>query len=90
MAACATVERAQISLAHFMDVIFQRTQPHAELIGKTAGVDERYLLNFGEEAVRGHPMFYVSIVLQHMQTKFRAAAGLSPWQVRGRACGGTE
>jgi len=88
MAACATVERAQISLAHFMDVIFQRTQPHAELIGKTAGVDERYLLNFGEEAVRGHPMFYVSIVLQHMQTKFRAAAGLSPWQVVSNVDGG--
>ena len=53
-AATATVERTGLALASFMDKLYTRIQPHAEKIGKAAKVDDKYLLNFGEEV--SHPL----------------------------------
>ena len=47
-------------------------------------MDEAYILNFGEESVRGHPLFYLSMVMQYLLPMLRSAAGLSPWQVMDR------
>uniref|UniRef100_A0A7S0RVE0 Pyruvate phosphate dikinase AMP/ATP-binding domain-containing protein n=1 Tax=Pyramimonas obovata TaxID=1411642 RepID=A0A7S0RVE0_9CHLO len=80
-AATATVERTGLALASFMDKLYAHVQPHAEAIGKAANVDEKYILNFGEEAVRGHPLFILSMALQYLTPMLRSAAGMSPWQV---------
>ena len=76
----------QVSLSFFMDQLYDRIQPHARAIGKVAqvdgvkGIDDMYILNFAEEAIRGHPLFYLSPILQKLQMQARECAGLSPWQ----------
>jgi alpha-glucan,water dikinase len=61
-------------------------QPHAEAFGKACGIDDAFILNFGEEVVRGQPVFVLSGLLQDLEKHLRAAAGAGPWQVRAWLC----
>ena len=83
--ALAACERVQLSLQHYTGRIHAMVQPVAEAIGTAGGVDPAYLVNFGEEAVRGHAVFPLGPVLDRFARKVRQAAGISPWQV---ACQG--
>jgi hypothetical protein len=49
MTAFATVERTGLALASFMDKLYTHIQPHAKAIGKAAKIDDKYIINFGEE-----------------------------------------
>ena len=51
-------------------------------------LDPKYITNFGEEVVRGQPVFVLSILLQKLEPMLREAAGVAPWQVgrRHNAC----
>jgi hypothetical protein len=57
-------------------------QHHAEALGNAAKVDKSFILNFGEEVVRGQPVFVLSGLLQDLERHLRDAAGAGPWQVR--------
>jgi alpha-glucan,water dikinase len=54
-------------------------------------LDPAFITNFGEEVVRGQPVFVLSGLLQDLEKSLRAAAGAGPWQVSGPGawCGGT-
>ena len=78
-AADSALDYMSIALGKFMDSITAATQPAAEALGKAAGVPESYILNFGEEIVRGHPLFVLSGVINRLQGPVRAAGGGSPW-----------
>jgi hypothetical protein len=47
-------------------------------------LDPKYITNFGEEVVRGQPVFVLSILLQKLEPMLREAAGVAPWQVSRR------
>ncbi len=47
-------------------------------------LDPKYITNFGEEVVRGQPVFVLSILLQRLEPMLREAAGVAPWQVSRR------
>ena len=49
---------------------------------KACNLDEKYIVNFGEEIVRGQPVFMLSILLQCLEPILRQTAGVAPWQVR--------
>ena len=49
-------------------------------------LDPKYITNFGEEVVRGQPVFVLSILLQKLEPMLREAAGVAPWQVSQRIC----
>ena len=78
-AADSALDYMSIALGNFMDSITAATQPAAEALGEVAGVPESYILNFGEEIVRGHPLFVLSGVINRLQGPVRAAGGGSPW-----------
>ncbi len=44
-------------------------------------IDPQYILNFGEEIVRGQPLFVLSILLQNLEPMLRKTAGMAEWQV---------
>lgn len=44
-------------------------------------LDPKYITNFGEEVVRGQPVFVLSLLLQRLEPMLREAAGVAPWQV---------
>lgn len=44
-------------------------------------LDPKYIVNFGEEVVRGQPVFVLSLLLQKLEPMLRSAAGVAPWQV---------
>lgn len=58
-----------------------QVQPHAEAFGAACRLDSTHVANFGEEVVRGQPLFLVSLMLQKLEPQLRAAAGGAPWQV---------
>ena len=78
-AADSALDYMSIALGNFMDSIAAATQPAAEALGEVAGVPESYILNFGEEIVRGHLLFVLSGVINRLQGPVRAAGGGSPW-----------
>lgn len=44
-------------------------------------IDPQYILNFGEEIIRGQPLFVLSILLQNLEPMLRKTAELADWQV---------
>ncbi len=48
---------------------------------KACNIDAQYITNFGEEVVRGQPLFVLSILLQHLDPMLRKTAELGAWQV---------
>ncbi|KAG2440720.1 hypothetical protein HXX76_003577 [Chlamydomonas incerta] len=81
MAALAASERLGLSVAAHMDGLYSLVQPHAEAFGAACRLDAAHVANFGEEVVRGQPLFLVSLLLQRLEPQLRAAAGGAPWQV---------
>ncbi|KAF6251712.1 glutathione synthetase ATP-binding domain-like protein [Scenedesmus sp. NREL 46B-D3] len=79
--ALAAAQRLEVSLAGYADDMCSHTQRHAEALGERAKVDKAYILNFGEEVVRGQPVFVLSGLLQDLERHLREAAGAGPWQV---------
>uniref|UniRef100_A0A383WLS7 Uncharacterized protein n=1 Tax=Tetradesmus obliquus TaxID=3088 RepID=A0A383WLS7_TETOB len=79
--ALAAAQRLELSLAGYADDMCSHTQRHAEALGKAAKVDQAFILNFGEEVVRGQPVFVLSGLLQDLERHLRDAAGAGPWQV---------
>lgn len=57
-------------------------QPLAERFGAACGIDQAYITNFGEEVVRGQPIFVLSQLLKFLEPMLRTAADMAPWQVR--------
>ncbi len=47
-----------------------------------AAGSQAYITNFGEEVVRGQPLFVLSLLLRWLAPSLRDAAGVSSWQVR--------
>eukprot|EP00882_Tetradesmus_deserticola_P000936 GHRQ01001016.1.p1 GENE.GHRQ01001016.1~~GHRQ01001016.1.p1 ORF type:complete len:749 (+),score=345.34 GHRQ01001016.1:55-2301(+) len=79
--ALAAAQRLQLSLAGYADDMCSHTQRHANALGERAKVEKAYILNFGEEVVRGQPVFVLSGLLQDLERHLREAAGAGPWQV---------
>lgn len=44
-------------------------------------IDTQYIANFGEEIIRGQPLFVLSILLQNLEPMLRKTAGKGDWQV---------
>ena len=49
---------------------------------RACNIDEAYITNFGEEVVRGQPVFVLSILLRYLKPMLRASAGVGSWQAR--------
>ncbi|KAG2441975.1 hypothetical protein HYH02_009769 [Chlamydomonas schloesseri] len=81
LAALAAAERLGLSVAAHMDGLYGLVQPHAEAFGAACRLDKAHVANFGEEVVRGQPLFLASLLLQKLEPQLRAAAGGAPWQV---------
>lgn len=56
-------------------------QPFANDFKAACNIEPKYILNFGEEVVRGQPVFMLSVLLRALGPKLRGAASLGPWQV---------
>ena len=39
-------------------------QPYAERFGEACSIDQKFIMNFGEEVIRGHPAFVLSRIVQ--------------------------
>jgi hypothetical protein len=57
------------------------SQPHAEAFGRSCKIDPAFITNFGEEVVRGQPVFVLSGLLSDLERALRSAAGAGSWQV---------
>jgi alpha-glucan,water dikinase len=68
-------------LLRLLSAVCFMLQRHAEALGQRAKVDKAYIMNFGEEVVRGQPVFVLSGLLQDLEGHLREAAGAGPWQV---------
>ncbi|KAL3153549.1 Phosphoglucan, water dikinase, chloroplastic [Trebouxia sp. C0009 RCD-2024] len=83
--ALAAAQRVQLSLGAFGDNIYSLVQPHAERFKEACKLDPKYITNFGEEVVRGQPVFVLSLLLQRLEPMLREAAGVAPWQIVSQA-----
>eukprot|EP00200_Dunaliella_tertiolecta_P010550 CAMPEP_0202370036 /NCGR_PEP_ID=MMETSP1127-20130417/1744_1 /ASSEMBLY_ACC=CAM_ASM_000462 /TAXON_ID=3047 /ORGANISM="Dunaliella tertiolecta, Strain CCMP1320" /LENGTH=1145 /DNA_ID=CAMNT_0048965873 /DNA_START=13 /DNA_END=3450 /DNA_ORIENTATION=- len=81
MAGLASLQRAELALAQYMDTMYAEVQPHAERFAEACKLDRAYIDNFGEEVVRGRPLFVLAPLIQALQPMMREAAGVSSWQV---------
>ena len=84
----AALESVSLAMEHHMDQFCELVQYPADVIGMQAECDDQYILNFGEECVRGHSMFAVSRMLGETRPTVRQAAERSAWNVA--ALGGPE
>lgn len=50
--------------------------------GRDCSVDFKYIQNFGEEVVRGQPVFTLSALLRCLEPMLRNTAGVGSWQVQ--------
>ena len=62
--------------------LYSLCQPHADRFGAECALDPKYIVNFGEEVVRGQPVFALSLVLATLEPMLRSAAGVASWSVR--------
>lgn len=83
--ALAACQRTALSLSAYCDTLYSLVQPAAEAFGKACKMDEANIVNFGEEVVRGQPVFMLSVLLQNLEPLLRKAAGVSSWQVVSNA-----
>lgn len=81
LVALAAVQRTELTLAATMDKIYSRVQPYAERFGEACKIDRPRIVNFGEEVVRGQPIFVLSSLLQRLEPIARESAGVAPWQI---------
>ncbi|BDA48979.1 Alpha-glucan water dikinase, chloroplastic [Coccomyxa sp. Obi] len=85
MRAHAAAQRLELSLGAYADSLYSLTQPLAERFGAACGIDPAYITNFGEEVVRGQPIFVLSQLLKFLEPMLRTAADMAPWQVVSQA-----
>ena len=64
--------------------LYSLCQPHAELFGRECSLDQKYIINFGEEVVRGQPVFALSLLLATLEPMLRSTAGVASWSVTTR------
>jgi hypothetical protein len=83
----AALERTALALQAHMDGIHHQLQPKAARLGKELKTDPAYLLNFGEEVVRGLPSFILSQLLAALDPMARNAGHMGAWEVVGAAEG---
>ena len=84
----AALDHVAAVLGSVMDDLAEVVTPAGEAIGRVAGIPEAALLNFGEEAVRGHPAAALSPLLTRLRPAARQAAGRGAWDVVARPPGG--
>lgn len=60
----APVFNARCLLTCLPCLCFSQVQPHAEAFGRACKLEQSKVANFGEEVVRGQPLFLVSQLLQ--------------------------
>mmetsp|Transcript_11783 Transcript_11783/g.43062 ORF Transcript_11783/g.43062 Transcript_11783/m.43062 type:complete len:1166 (-) Transcript_11783:1093-4590(-) len=77
--ALAALDSVKLSLEKEMDAFAAAVQAPAEVLGKAGRAADSYILNFGEECVRGHPMFVCSRLLQRLERAAREGSGKGPW-----------
>ena len=53
--------------------------------GQLPPLSQAYISNFGEEVVRGQPLFVLSTLLRWLAPQLRESAGISSWQVQAGA-----
>ena len=53
----------------------------AERFQKVCGLNPAFTANFGEEVVRGQPLFVLSWLLQSLGPMLRSTAGVGNWLV---------
>ena len=61
--------------------MYSLCQPHAERFGRECQLDPKYIVNFGEEVVRGQPVFALSLLLATLEPMLRSTAGVASWSV---------
>ena len=61
--------------------MYSLCQPHAERFGRECQLDPKYIVNFGEEVVRGQPVFALSLLLSTLEPMLRSTAGVASWSV---------
>lgn len=83
--ALAAADRASLTLGATMDSLYGLVQPHAEAFRDACDIDQAYITNFGEEMVRGQPLFMLSVLLRGVAPHLREAAEVSNWQVVSQA-----
>ncbi|GAB4821271.1 hypothetical protein N2152v2_008317 [Parachlorella kessleri] len=85
--AMAAADNTALCLEHYMDGIASLVQPHAERFAAACSnqVDPKYVANFGEEVVRGQPVFMLSVLLRFLDPMLRSTAGVGSWQVVSQA-----
>ncbi|KAL6770951.1 GWD2 [Auxenochlorella protothecoides x Auxenochlorella symbiontica] len=79
--AMAASDFSALCLQEYMDRIAGLVQPFANDFKAACNIEPKYTLNFGEEVVRGQPVFMLSVLLRALGPKLRGAASLGPWQV---------
>jgi len=81
--ALAVAERAALCLSDIADETVAITQQHCEAFAEECStVKEEYVLNFGEEVVRGIAGLFVPLrVMGAIEPMLRETAGMGPWEV---------
>ncbi|KAG2496808.1 hypothetical protein HYH03_005215 [Edaphochlamys debaryana] len=88
LAALAAAERLSLAVTAHMDTLYSLVQPHADAFREACRLDPQYTMNFGEEVVRGQPLFSAAQILGALEPQLRSASGGAPWQVVSQPGGG--
>ncbi|KAK9862996.1 hypothetical protein WJX84_004122 [Apatococcus fuscideae] len=83
--ALAAAQRTELALASFADTIHGLVQPVAARFQKVCCLNPAFTANFGEEIVRGQPLFVLSWLLQAVGPMLRSTAGVGNWLVTSQA-----
>jgi len=86
--AASGLDFVALALEEEMDSLARLVSPASVEIGRAGKADESYIVNFGEECVRGHPLFVCSRLIQALQRSVRQSAGIGPWTVVGAGVNG--
>jgi alpha-glucan,water dikinase len=77
----AVLDRLGRAIGAYIDRYHRLIQPKAEFFGKAFHADLWSITLFGEEIVRGRPIFILSMLLRHLDPILRQKANLGNWQV---------
>lgn len=77
----SVTDRAARWVQEFTGEIYRSLQPKAEVLGTAFQAEQWTIPLFGEEVIRGGPVFLLSLLLRPLDRLLRAAAGIGGWQV---------
>ncbi|MGA1864442.1 MAG: phosphohistidine-like domain-containing protein [bacterium] len=77
----SVLDRLMRAIGVFMDLYQGLIQPKAEYLGKAFHADSWTIDLFGEEVLRGRPIFILSMLIRKMDPVLRTAADLGNWQI---------